>query len=260
MTEIMADQSFAGRTVVVTGSGRGLGFDMARRFGEAGAFVVIAEIDEQQGAAAAEQLRAGDMDAAFRHLDVSSPDVSGRLVETLVEERGAIDVWVNNAGVAHKGPAESLPIQNWDASISVMLSGAYYCCRAVGATMLARGSGVIVNVASVNGYQAVEGRVAYCTAKAGLIMLTQALGVEWASRGVRVVGVAPAVVLTDMVRKGIDEGTANVETYQRRTPMRRLGTEQEVSEAVFYLASDEASSIVAETMRIDGGWVAYSYF
>ena len=261
MTESMADEeSLAGRTVVVTGSGRGLGFDMARRFGLAGASVVIAEIDSQAGEAAAEQLRAQNMDAAFRQLDVALPEESARLVETIVEERGAIDVWVNNAGVARKGPAETLPIHDWDASISVMLSGAYYCCRAAGAAMLAKGRGVIVNVASVNGYQAVEGRVAYCTAKAGLIMLTQSLGVEWASRGVRVVGIAPGVVLTDMVKRGIEEGTANVETYHRRTPMRRLGSEQEISEAVFYLASDEASSIVAETMRVDGGWGAYSYF
>ena len=234
---------------------------MARRFGEAGAFVVIAEIDEQQGAAAAEQLRAGDMDAAFRHLDVlfagrQRPALSRRSSKSAAPSMSGSTTPASLTKVR----LNRCPSRIGDASISVMLSGAYYCCRAVGAAMLARGSGVIVNVASVNGYQAVEGRVAYCTAKAGLIMLTQALGVEWASRGVRVVGVAPAVVLTDMVRKGIDEGTANVETYQRRTPMRRLGTEQEVSEAVFYLASDEASSIVAETMRIDGGWVAYSYF
>ena len=126
--------------------------------------------------------------------------------------------------------------------------------------MLARGWGIIVNMASVNGYLAVEGRVAYSTAKAGLIMLTQALGIEWANRGVRVVGLAAGVVLTEMVEKGLAEGTALLEAYERRTPMRRLGTSQEIAEAVLYLASDEASYIVGEVLRVDGSWGAYQLF
>jgi NAD(P)-dependent dehydrogenase (short-subunit alcohol dehydrogenase family) len=91
-------------------------------------------------------------------------------------------------------------------------------------------------------------------------MLTQALGIEWAKRGVRVVGIAPGVVMTELVQKGIDEGTAKLDAYVRRTPMRRLGTIQEIAEAVFFLASDEASYIVGEVMRVDGGWVAYQLF
>lgn len=121
-------------------------------------------------------------------------------------------------------------------------------------------AGIIVNMASLTGYLAVEGRVAYTAAKAGLIMLTQALGIEWADRGVRVVGLAPGVVLTEMVEKGLAEGTASQEMYERRTPMRRLGTPQEIAEAVLYLASDEASYIVGEVLRVDGGWGAYQLF
>ena len=91
-------------------------------------------------------------------------------------------------------------------------------------------------------------------------MLTQSLGIEWAARGVRVVGIAPSVVMTELVQKGLAEGTASVEAYEHRTPMRRLGEKEEISEAVLYLASDEASYVVAETLRVDGGWGAYSYF
>ena len=256
----MAEADFAGKTVVITGAGAGLGADMARRFGEAGAAVVIAEIDPEAGARAAERLRARDIDASFHPLDVRQPSQCDEVVDAVVDDRGRIDVWVNNAGVAHKGAAETLPIVQWDESIAVMLSGAFYCCRAAGRVMLERGGGVIVNVASVNGYWAVEGRVAYSSAKAGLIMLTQALGIEWAARGVRVVGIAPAVVMTELVQKGLAEGTASVEAYERRTPMRRLGEKEEISEAVLYLASDEASYVVAETLRVDGGWGAYSFF
>ena len=90
--------------------------------------------------------------------------------------------------------------------------------------------------------------------------MTEALGIEWAGRGVRVGGVAPGVVMTDMVRKGLEEGTATVDTYERRTPMRRLGAPSEVAEAVLYLASDQASYITAETLLVDGGWTAYQLF
>lgn len=248
------------KVVVITGAGRGLGFGMARRFGQAGAQVVIAEIDAEAGARAAESLRGEGLSAAFEWLDVRDPAQSVVLVDKLVKERGRIDGWVNNAGVARKGPAETLPLEAWDESIAVMLSGVFYCSQAVGRQMLAQGSGVIVNVASVNAYAPIEGRVAYSTAKAGLVSLTEALGVEWARRGVRVVGVAPAVVMTEMVQKGIAERMASVGAYERRTPMHRLGTVEEIAEAVLYLASDEASYITAETMRVDGGWVAYQLF
>lgn len=245
--------------MVVTGGGRGLGLEIGRYFGRDGAYVVLAEIDIERGAAAAELLRGEGLEAEFAALDVRKPEQSLALVEQLVDERGQIDVWVNNAGVAYKGAAEDLPPEQWDDSVAVMLSGAFYCAQAVSRPMLARGWGIIVNMASVNGYLAVEGRAAYSAAKV-LIMLTQALGIEWADRGVRVVGLAPGVVLTEMVEKGLAEGTASLEMYERRTPMRRLGTAQEIAEAVLYLASDEASYIVGEVLRVDGGWGAYQLF
>ena len=91
-------------------------------------------------------------------------------------------------------------------------------------------------------------------------MLTQALGIEWAGRGVRVVGIAPGVVMTDLVRKGLEEGTSSLEAYKRRTPMWRLGTVGEIAETVMYLASDGASFVVGKTLCVDGSWGAYQYF
>ena len=251
---------FTGKTVVITGSAGGLGLEMGRRFAGASARVILSDVDTEKGIQAAGGLRAEGVQVDFEALDVRVPEQSVELVNRLVEIYGAIDVWVNNAGVAHKGPAETLPVDQWGETIDVMLSGAFYCSQAVSGPMLARGAGVIVNIASVIGCKPIEGRVAYGTAKAGLMALTEALGVEWAGRGVRVVGVAPAVVMTDMVRKGIAEGSATVEAYERRTPMRRLGTPDEVADAVLYLASDEASYITAETLPVDGGWIAYQLF
>ncbi len=251
----MSKMDFEGKTVVVTGSGRGLGLDMVRGFAAAGAHAVIAEINIELGRSSAESLRRDDLSVSFEPLDVRDSRQSKALVKKLAKDRGQIDVWVNNAGVAHKGSSETLTVEAWDQSIAVMLSGAFYCSQAAGVQMLAQEHGVIVN-----GFHAIEGRVAYSTAKAGLIMLTQALGIEWAGRGVRVVGIAPGVVMTDLVRKGLDEGTASLGAYKKRTPMRRLGTVEEIAEAVIYLASDEASFVVGETLCVDGGWGAYQYF
>lgn len=248
------------RVVVVTGAARGLGLGMIRRFAAEGDVVIITDIDTDAGGAAVNDLQRTGVAATFTQLDVRNPARIDEVVRDLVSEHGRIDVWVNNAGIARNGPAESLSRADWDESLAVMLSGAFYCSQAVGREMLARGAGVIVNMASVNGYYPIEGRVAYSVAKAGLVMLTQALGIEWAARGVRVVGVAPGVVMTDLVAEGIAAGTASVEVYERRTPMRRLGEVDEVSEAVLFLASEEASYIVGETLRVDGGWTAYQLF
>jgi len=110
------------------------------------------------------------------------------VVGAIHASHGGIDVWVNNAGIARKGPAETLPDEDWDQSIGVMLSGAFHCARSAGRVMLERGSGVIVNIASVNGFYAIEGRVAYSVAKAGLVMLTQPwhrMGGPWCASGGR---------------------------------------------------------------------------
>lgn len=126
--------------------------------------------------------------------------------------------------------------------------------------MLAHGHGVIINIASVTGLLHEQGRVAYSTAKAGVIALTEALGIEWAQRGVRVVGIAPGVVMTDTARETVAEGQGTAADWERRTPMRRLGTIHEIAEAALFLSSGDASYIVGETLRVDGGWTAYQLF
>jgi NAD(P)-dependent dehydrogenase (short-subunit alcohol dehydrogenase family) len=255
----MSGDMMDGKTVVVTAGGSGLGLAIGQRFGQGGAFVVIADIDAQAGRRGVDVLSAAGIAAAFEPLDVRDPRQSRALVERVVATRGGIDVWVNCAGAPQTGPAESLPRESWDDSLATILSGALYCAQAVGAHMLARGSGVIVNVASVDAYQAIEGRAAGSAAMAGLVMLTQSLGIEWAARGVRVVGVAPGALATDM--DATDRAhDAPAAVYEHRTPLRRLGTAEEVAEAVFFLASDEAAFIVGETMRVDGGWTAYQLF
>jgi len=244
----VSELSLEGRIAVVTRAGRGCGFGIAQCLGQAGAHVVIAEHDPVTGACAVETLRGEGLSASYHALDMGEPAQSLALVDALTKEQEAIDIWVNYSGdVPGTWPAELYPDDGWEDVMKSMLSGTFYCSRAAGQKMLARGRGVIVNVTSSEGIRPVEGRTAYCSAAAGVMMLTQALGVEWARRGVRVVGVTTGVETA-------------AETQLPRIPLRRPARIEEVAEAVLYLACDKAAHIVAETLRVDGGWSAYQLF
>jgi len=257
----VTETTFAGRTVVVTNAARGLGLAVARRFGQAGAHTVVTDLDAAMARLAAESLCGQGMSASFAPLDVRVPGQSLALVDALAKELGGVDVWVNNpGGLLHTGLAESLPSEAWADTLASVLSGPFYCSQAVGRRMLQQGRGVIINVASVEGFRPVEGHAAHSAASAGLIMLTQALGIEWAKQGVRVLGVAVNVGMDTVARERGTAGTADEQGRQGRTPLQRRMTLEELSEAVLYLASDAAGYIVAETLRVDGGWVAYQLF
>ncbi|MEZ4666308.1 MAG: glucose 1-dehydrogenase [Anaerolineae bacterium] len=246
---------FQDQVVVVTGAGRGIGYALTERFAAEGAKVVIAEMNVETGTAAAKLLN-----AHFEQLDVSQSDQVARVVKSVADRYGRIDVWVNNAGIAHKGLAVELDPGDWDVDIGVMLSGAFYCAHYVGDIMIKQRSGSMVNIASVNGIQAQKARAPYSSAKAGLIMLSKVLASEWAEYGVRVNAVAPGVVMTELVQQGIDQGIVTEQAYLSRIPMGRMGELNEVVEAVTFLASDEASYVTGEVLRVDGGWSAYHLF
>jgi 3-oxoacyl-[acyl-carrier protein] reductase len=234
--------SIAGATVVITHGARGFGPTIARRFGRAQGRVVIADPDRHAGAATAARLQEEGVIASYAMLDVAHPRASHTFVDELVRQVGPIKVWINGLPASLLGDTPA-PADVWSDSLSA-LSTAFYCSQAIGKHMQQAGGGVIVNLTAVAGYHPSEGQVAESVATAGLIAMTKALGVDWAARAVRVVGIAIA--------------TPNGE--KRRTPMRRVGSAEEIAEATFFIASDEASYIVAETLRVDGGWSAYQMF
>src|ERR671914_466476 len=219
--------SLEDRVAVVTGGGQSLGLEISRALHAAGAEIVVAEINDETG-----------------------PDV--------VEEHDRIDVLVNNAGVVHNIPSEEVPDEEWRKVLSVNLDGVFWCCREVGKAMLERGSGAIVNVASMSGMISYhpQPQSAYNASKAGVITLTRSLAGEWASRGIRVNSVSPGYIRTPLTELGMSKSEWS-EVWLSSTPLGRLAEPQEIAPAVLYLASDAASFATGTNLVIDGGYTSW---
>lgn len=246
----------ADKVAIITGAGQGIGAAIARRFVEAGAKVVIAEINPTTGEALAEALRRAGYTAHFVPTDVADLAAVEAMVAETVRLFGAPQVLVNNAGVKVANDPLHLSEEEWTRCFAVDLLGAWHGCRAVLPHMLAQGGGSIVNIASVHAFQIIPHAFPYPVAKHGLLGLTRALAVEYASRGVRVNAIAPGYILTQI---NLDEWSrlpdpaAAQKLAAARQPMNRIGAVDEVAWPTVFLASDEASFITGEVLVVDGG-------
>ena len=238
-----------GKSALVTGGAQGIGFEIARALGEAGARVVIADQDPAVGEAAALSLG-----ARFELLNVT--DVGA--VRALAARLGRLDVLVNNAGIVRNGPAESTSDDDWNAVIDVNLSGVFWCCREFGSLMLEAGSGSIISTASMSGFISnhPQKQVAYNASKAAVTHLTRSLAGEWAPRGVRVNAIAPGYTETPLTREGLAR-TEWSDLWIRETPMGRVAQPQEMAPAVVFLASEASSFVTGHTLVIDGGYTVW---
>lgn len=247
------------RVAIVTGAGRGIGFGIAKALCSEGAITIIAEIDGELGRKAAEALSGDGCTAIFYPVDISDARTIAPMVEDVRGRFHRIDILVNNAGMGQRVPSADLAEADWRRAIDVMLTGTFLCCQAVGRVMIADRRGVILNVSSIatGGWPM---RAAYCSAKAGIIGLTEVLAVEWAEHGIRVNAIAPGITNTELVQQAVASGVAKMEQYEGRIPFRRLAEVDEIARAALFLVSDDASYITGSTLRADGGWVAYQYF
>ena len=184
---------------------------------------------------------------------VDLTDAAGvaRVVARIMAEHGRLDAWVNLHGPVAGGAAATLPAADLDATLRATVTAPLVCAQAVLPVMARAGAGVIVNVGTVDAFHAAAGRIATGVAQAALVKLTAALGVEWASMGVRVVGVATGAIS--------DDPTADA-MPRARIPLARSATIGEVVDAIIHLAGPEASYVTGETLRVDGGWSAYQLF
>jgi NAD(P)-dependent dehydrogenase (short-subunit alcohol dehydrogenase family) len=247
------DFSLQDRVAVVTGAGGGLGLAIGRALRSVGATVVASELNAETGQAAAREL-GGD----FVQTDVTDPDSVRELVHAVLDQHGKLDVMVNNAGIAHNVPAEEMTDEEWRRMISVNLDGVFWGCREAGLVMLERGSGSIVNIASMSGVVSnhPQPQAHYNAAKAGVIMLTKSLAGEWASRGVRVNSVSPGYIRTPLTEMGMLRPEW-ADVWLSSTPLGRIAEPREIAPAVVYLASDASSYATGTNLLIDGGYTSW---
>jgi NAD(P)-dependent dehydrogenase (short-subunit alcohol dehydrogenase family) len=245
--------SLQDRVAVVTGAGGGLGLEIGCAFRGVGATVVAAEFNVETGQVAAKEF-GGD----FVRTDVTDPDSVRKMVRTVLERHGKIDVLVNNAGIAQNVPAEEMTDEEWRRMIAVNLDGVFWGCREAGRAMLERGSGSIVNIASMSGVVSnhPQPQAHYNAAKAGVIMLTKSLAGEWAPRGVRVNSVSPGYIRTPLTKLGMSRPEWS-EVWLSSTPLGRIAEPREIAPAVVYLASDASSYATGTNLLIDGGYTCW---
>ena len=243
--------AFKDKVVLVTGGSRGIGRSIAVAFAKQGATVVISYAGNE--AAAQETLgliqAAGAKGEAVR-FDVADSTACASAVENVVKTHGRLDVLVNNAGVAVDGLVMRVKDDDWDKQLDTNLKGAFSLIRAASRPMMKQRSGAIINLTSVVGEMGNGGQAAYSASKAGLIGLTKSVAKELASRNIRVNAVSPGFIGTDM--------TAGINDEMRKKmleniPLARLGTPEEVANAVVFLASDSAAYITGEVLKVNGG-------
>ncbi|MDR0651988.1 MAG: SDR family oxidoreductase [Synergistaceae bacterium] len=245
---------FKGHTVIITGASSGIGRKTAELFLSEGAKIVVFDTDEN---GAASFISETDGVVRFFHVDVTSEDNVKDAVAAADKAFGSIDVLVNCAGVFAEGDVAGTDLETWRRILDVNLTGTFLCMKYALGTMLSRGSGNIVNIASEAGLAAIHGQAAYNVSKAAVIMLTKSAARDYAARGVRVNCVCPGRIMTPLVQKIIDASPSPRETFENLSydrPMMRMGTTLDIANACLALASDEMPYATGCVMSVDGGY------
>lgn len=250
-----------GRTVVITGGGRGVGAAVATRLAHAGAHVLVAARTTSEIEDVAARLRADGFKADAEACDVSSADSVDRLASCAAEKLGHVDILINNAGVALAAAVHKTSLDDWNRLFSVNATGAFLCLKAFLPGMVQRRWGRVVNVASIAGLTADRYIAAYAASKHALVGLTRAAAAEVAAHGVTVNAVCPGYLATDMTQESVERIVRTtgrtreqaLEAILQTTPQRRLIEADEVADAVTYLCGDAARGVNGATLVIDGG-------
>ncbi|MES2495689.1 MAG: glucose 1-dehydrogenase [Pseudomonadota bacterium] len=246
---------FSGKSVLVTGGAAGIGRAVALEFAKEGANLIVADIDEAMGAECVDLVRQIGAEAEFIRADISQPDDVSALFAAIVASGTPLDIAINNAGIEGEvGLVEDQNDRNFDRVLAVNVQGTFQCMREEVRLMKPRGSGVIINFASIAAHVGFAGLSVYTASKAAVLAMTKSVALELAQSGVRVASVSPGLVQTAMLERFF---AADANAKQQMTgslPLGRPCDSYEVARGVLFLASDDASLVVGQTLNLDGGW------
>lgn len=242
----------SGKKAFVTGGARGIGKCAALALAQAGADVAIVDMLEKESQETAEEIKKLGRKSIAVKCDVTNPDDVDRMIDTVVKEFGTIDIAFNNAGICINEPAEDMSYEHWKKVIDVNLTGIFLTARAAGRVMLKNGGGSIINTASMSGHivNVPQPQCSYNASKAGVILLTKSLAVEWAERNVRVNCISPGYIATDMTKAA----KKWIPSWMEQSVMKRMGEPEELAPAVVYLASDASTFTTGCDIIIDGAF------
>jgi len=242
-----------GKISVVTGASRGLGKAMAIGLAKAGANVIVTDVlDTTKTVNAIKKL---SRESLGLKVDVTHKSDVEAMVKEVQEKFGKIDILVNNAGILRAGNAEVLDEEDWDKVLQVNLTGQFLCAQAVGRQMMKQKSGSIINIASIAGLGGYASSVPYSASKAGVILMTKTLAVEWGKYNVRVNAICPGVFATDMTDSYLKDKQFK-DMIQNKVPLGRHAKPDELVGTVVYLASKASEYMTGHALVIDGGWTA----
>lgn len=250
---------FTGQVALVTGAGAeiGIGYATAKGFAEAGATVVLTDIDDRAVADAADRLTSAGHRAVGIPCDVTDEDQVAALIDRIVAEHGRLDMAFNNAGIlGYTGDPADEPAESFDQVTAVNLRGVWTCLKHELRQMRAAGSGAIVNCSSLGGLVGQPGRATYHASKHGVIGLTKSAAMDYASSGIRVNAVCPGVIHTPMAQDMIENQPESMAAVMRDQPIGRPGRPEEVAAAVLWLCSPAASLVLGVALPVDGGFTA----
>lgn len=249
-----------GRVALVTGGAQGIGLACGRRFAEDGARVVLADLHPEIGAAAAAALVADGLDARFVACDVTDRPRFEAVLDQCESELGVVDLLLNNAGVALTADILSCTEALYDQVMGVNLKAAFFAAQSVARRLIAAGRpGVILNMSSVNAVMNIPHLIAYNLSKGGLNQLTKNAAIALAPHRIRVCGIGPGTILTDLARNAVMSNPEALNGILSRTPLGRAGEPEEIAAIAAFLASDDASYVTGETIYADGGRLGLNY-
>lgn len=260
MKEIYRMFDLEGKSAIITGASKGLGFGMSQCFAMAGVNLVIASRNRQNGESAAKKLAEYGNKVIFIPTDVSNSSSVAAMVDIAVAKLGGrIDILINNAAIINRGPLLELSEDGWDQALDINLKGCFLCGKAVARHMVAQGGGKIINLASIRSSMVADERAAYSTSKGGIVQLTKSMALEWSNYNIQVNAIAPGYFETEMVTKYFAARPDMEEKVVDGIPLKRIGKTNDIYGLSIFLSSRASDFITGEVIYIDGGWSIWKY-